>query len=162
MNELISQLLQHQECEAGATERQIVEAEVRLGVELSVELRRLLFATSGALVWKDGIPSKLLSVEELAPAGELLGNNEAGPTGIIGILAQESDIVGIVLDSGSPSFGTIVDCSHETFPFELGVVAESLQEMLRLLLESEGREWVWPAVLANGRDLAEESSGSQI
>lgn len=58
------------------------------------------------------------------------------------------------IDPASRSHGRLIDCCHETFPFELHGVCDSLWELLRLVLDSNGEDWSWPAVLRYGVDFA--------
>jgi hypothetical protein len=155
MEKILAQLCANHAVNQGATVEEISAAESRLGVSFPQELRALFAAANGGLIWETGsFPARLLATSEVEFAARLISADEDGPKGLVAILRQEADVVAIDLNPASPNFGFIVDCSHETFPYELGLVSEALQGMLELLLASGGEEWVWPAVLASGSDLA--------
>jgi hypothetical protein len=155
MKEVLARLRANHAVNPGATVDEVSAAESRLGVSFPQELRALFAAANGGLVWEaSSFPARLLATSEVEFVARLIPADEDGPTGLVAILRQEADVVAIDLNPESPNFGFLVDCCHETFPYELGLVSETLQGMLELLLASEGEEWVWPAVLASGRDLA--------
>lgn len=157
MKEILSQLVANHALAPGAALADFAEAESRLGLTLPNELRALLEKANGGIVWASADhPSRLLPANELDFAGRLLQSDEMGSKRLVAVLSQEPDYVAMDVDPVSSSFGCLVDCSHETFPYELGLVSDSLEGMLELLLSSRGNEWIWPAVLASGRDLAQD------
>lgn len=90
----------------------------------------------------------------MAPAREHL-RTDGGPPGLIALLGAQADCVAIGLDRAHASYGKIVDCSHETFPYELSGVCESLQDLLTPVLDSGDEDWLWPAARDSGVDIAE-------
>lgn len=140
----------------GSTDAQLDAAEQRLGHPLPPDLRTIWAACDGATLWPDGDhPCRLLSASELAPARELLSSSE-GPGNLLAVLQADSDYVAIDVDPASRSHGRAIDCSHETFPWELHGVCDSIWGLLRLALDSGGKEWIWPSVVAYGVDFAED------
>ena len=124
-------------------------------VALCEDLKRVLMAADGIRFWAEGdYPCRLLSTAEIEAARSLLPCDD-GPPGILAIVEVQSDFVGIDLNPRSNSFGRLIDCSHETFPDELSGVSDSLSAALELVLECNGQEWLWPAVLAYDVDFAE-------
>jgi hypothetical protein len=73
----------------------------------------------------------------------------------VAIVESQGDFVGMGLVRESSCYSRLVDCSHETYPYELFGVCDSLQEMLALILDSQDEEWIWPAARASGVDFAE-------
>jgi len=143
------------DCRAGATAAQIAAAEKRLGYEFTDDLRELLLACNGIQFWKAGdYPCALLATTKIKPAHLLLANDE-GPRGLIAIVETEGTLIAIDLDRDSKSYSKIIDCFHETFPEELCGVCDSLQDLLALILNSRGEEWVWPAAQKYDLDFAE-------
>lgn len=157
MDELESLLVRaraEHECEPGASAEDIAAAERRIGYTLPDELKRVLRAADGIRFWVRGsYPCRMLSTREIAAAAVLLQSDE-GPPGIIAIIEMQSDFVGIDLEPESKSFTRLIDCSHETFPYELFGVCDSVRAVLALIIESQGRDWLWPAVLAYHVDFA--------
>ena len=152
---LLERLRSEHVCAPGATEEEMDAAETRLELELPESLLQLLRFANGADLWVGGdFPCRLLSTHELSLPHEVVGRS--GPGGLVAVLTPggTSDCVAIQTDRFSSLFGKIVDCSHETFPDELFGVCDSVTEMLRLALNSEGREWIWPAARAYGVDFA--------
>ncbi|MFK7898929.1 MAG: SMI1/KNR4 family protein [Myxococcota bacterium] len=157
MRTLLAQLVASHPLNGGATNEEISAAERRIGFPFPAEYRDLLAAANGGPVWESGeLPSTLLTAAELEFVSVLMESDDPSPPGLVAILRQESNYVALDMDPTSSTLGFVVDCSHETFPFELGLVAESISEMLDLLNRSGGAEWVWPAVVVSGRDLAED------
>jgi hypothetical protein len=139
----------------GANSDDVSAAEERLGYRLPHDLKRILHAANGLRFWASAdYPCRLLSTTEMEPVSVLLQRDD-GPPGIIAIIELQGDFVGIDLDPTSKSFSRLIDCSHETFPYELFGICDSSTSALKLILESDGREWVWPAVLAYDTDFAE-------
>jgi len=143
------------DCSPGASSDTVAAAERRVGYNFPDELKRLLRAADGIRFWEEGdYPCRLLSTAEIEAARALLPC-DGGPPSIIAIIDVQGDYVGIDLDPGSEAFSRLVDCSHETFPDELFGICDSLVDGLRLILESNGQEWLWPAVLAYDVDFAD-------
>jgi hypothetical protein len=118
-------------------------------------LRALLQACNGIAFWTTGdYPCRLLSTNEIKPARVLLGTDE-GPPALVAILEADGNFVAIDLDRASKSYSRLIDCFHETFPYELFGICESLQEMLALVLDSKGQDWIWQAAHAYDVDFAE-------
>lgn len=150
--ELVRRARAEHACAAGASEQALAAASQRLGYEIPRELRELLQAFDGAELFADGdYPCRLLSTQELATACELL-NHSGGPNGLVAVLEADGNYLAVDFDSASPTADLVLCCDHETFPYELFGVCDSVWEMLRLALDSDGAEWIWPAVLAYGRD----------
>src|SRR4029077_1079343 len=127
----------------------IADAEKRIGYSFTDDLRELLRASNGIQFWKAGNYScRLLPTSEIQPVHLLLGGDE-GPRGLVAIVESQGDFVGIGLDRESRCYSRLVDCSHETYPYELFGVCDSLQDMLALILESKNEEWIWPAARAS-------------
>jgi hypothetical protein len=143
------------DCSDGASSAELAAAEQRLGYSLPEDLKRILRAANGIRFWANAdYPCRLLSTTELEPARVLLQRDE-GPPAIIAFIEVQADFVGIDLDPRSESFSRVIDCSHETFPYELFGICDSLEAALSLIVESAGEEWLWPAVLAYDVDFAE-------
>jgi len=143
------------DCSPGASAARVADAERRLGYTFPEELKRVLLAADGMSFWAEGeYPCRLLSTTEIEAACSLLPCDD-GPPSIIAIIEVQSDFVGIDLDPQSKSFSRLIDCSHETFPYELSGVCDSLSAALELILECNGQEWLWPAVLRYDVDFAE-------
>ena len=143
------------DCRSGATSDEIVDAENRIGYRFTDDLRELLRACNGIQFWKTGnYPCRLLPTSEIKPVHLFLDGDE-GPRGLVAILESEGDFVGMGLDPESSFYSRLVDCSHETFPYELFGVCNSLKEMLALILDSKDEEWIWSAARASGVDFAE-------
>ena len=143
------------ECGPGATSAEIADAEASLGCSFTGELRELLRTCNGIRFWKTGdYRCRLLPLSEIKPVRLLLGDGE-GPRGLIAIVEAEEAFVGIDLDPRSRSHARLIDCFHETFPYELCGVCDSLAELLGLILDSKGQEWLWPAARAYNVDFAE-------
>ncbi|MCB9627111.1 MAG: hypothetical protein H6725_07045 [Sandaracinaceae bacterium] len=146
---LIARLLAEHRCAAGATEAEIDDAESRLGLELPLPLLEVLRATNGADLWHTGdFPCRLLSTRELARPEQFV--YQPGPEALVAVVASRGNAqcLAIQTDRFSAHFGRIVDCHHETYPYEILGVCDSIVEMLRLVLDCEGREWMWPAAQA--------------
>jgi hypothetical protein len=155
LNALILRARTEHRCEPGATPAEIAEAERRIGFGLPEGLREVLSAANGIRFWEAGdFPCRLLSVSELNPAHVLLEGDE-GPRGLIAVVETEGDVVAMDLDPESKSHSRLIDCFHETFPYELPGVCNSMQELLALILDSKGQEWSWPAARAYDVDFAE-------
>jgi len=155
LNSLILRARAEHDCRAGATAAQIANAEKRIGYQFTDELRELLLACNGIQFWKDSdYPCQLLATTKIKPARLLLEEDE-GPPGLIGLVETEGTFIAIDLDPKSKSYSKIIDCFHETFPYELCGVCDSLQDLLALILNSEGKEWVWPAARKYDLDFAE-------
>ncbi len=141
-------------CGPGVTAEQIAAFEVRLGCQLPGDLRELLVEINGANFWANGnFPCRLLSIDEIVPVQALLGTTD-GPASLLAIVDFSGDYVAVDVQPGSSSFGRLIDCFHETFPFELHGVCDSVWELLDLVLTSAGEEWLWPAALRYGVDYA--------
>lgn len=152
---LIARCRAEHDCKPGASPEDIQAAELRIGFQFTDELRELLQACNGIDFWSAGnYPCRLLPVQDLAPAHEHL-RTDGGPPGLIALLAAQADCIAIGLDRAHASYGKIVDCSHETFPYELGGICDSLEELLTLVLDSSNEEWIWPAAANSGIDYAE-------
>jgi hypothetical protein len=155
LKSLIVRARAEHECRPGATSEEIAAAENRLGYSLTHDLRDLLGACNGIQFWKDGnYPCRLLPASEIKPVHLLLEGDE-GPQGLVAIVESQGDFVGMGLVRESSCYSRLVDCSHETYPYELFGVCDSLQEMLALILDSQDEEWIWPAARASGVDFAE-------
>lgn len=155
LESLIGRARTEHDCNPGASAADLAAAEQRLGYPFPEDWKRVLMAADGIRFWVDGEhPCRLLSTAEIEAAHSLLGCDD-GPPGILAIIEVQSDFVGIDLDPQSKSFSRLVDCSHETFPYELFGVCDSLSAALQLILECHGQEWLWPAVLAYDVDFAE-------
>jgi hypothetical protein len=143
------------DCRPGATSDEIGDAEKRIGYRFTDDLRELLRTCNGIQFWKAGsYPCRLLPTSEIKPV-HLFLDGEEGPRGLVAIVEAEGDFVGMGLDPESSCYSRLVDCSHETFPYELFQVCDSLKEMIALILESKDEEWIWPAARASGVDFAE-------
>lgn len=152
---LIGRARAEHDCNPGASSDDIAAAEQRLGYTFPEDLKRILKAADGIHFWaQGGYPYRLLSTTEIEAARTLLACDD-GPPGIIAIIEVQSDFVGIDLDPRSKSFARLIDCSHETFPYELSGVCDSFTAALKLIIECNGQEWLWPAVLAYDVDFAE-------
>jgi hypothetical protein len=155
---LASLILQAQaahDCRPGATSDEIVDAEKRIGYRFTDDLRELLCACNGIQFWKKGkYPCRLLPAAEIKPVHLFLDGDE-GPRGLVAIVESQADFVGLGLDPESSCYSRLVDCSHETFPYELFGVCDSVKEMLALILGSKDEEWIWPAARASGVDFAD-------
>jgi len=152
---LVGRARAEHDCNPGASSDDLAAAEQRLGCTFPADLKRVLLAADGIRFWADGdYPCRLLSTAEIEAVRSLLGCDD-GPAGILAIVEVGSDFVGIDLDPRSDSFGRLIDCSHETFPDELSGICDSLSGLFKLILESNGEEWLWPAVLAYDVDFAE-------
>ena len=161
LESLILRARAEHDCRPGATFDEIADAEKRLGHRFTDELRQLLAACNGIQFWKAGDhPSRLLSTREIAPVHCLLHGDE-GPRGLVAIVESAGDFVGMGLDPQGRCHSRLVDCSHETYPDELLGVCGSLKEMLVLVLDSNGEEWIWPAARAYGVDFAEGAAGDR-
>ena len=153
MQDLINRAITEHDAEPGASPEALAATEERLGFVLPEELRTLLSVANGIQFWSSGdYPCRLLSSDQLVEAHIALQSNESGPTSLIAILQVDSDFVAINVDSASEYYLKLVDCSHETFPDELLGVCDSLPELLMLVLNSSGNEWLWPAALEYGKD----------
>jgi len=158
LKSLIAHAQREHDCRPGANSEEIAAAEARLGYSFTDDLRELLCACNGIKFWKSGeFPCRLLSASEINPVHLFLDSDE-GPRGLIAILKQEADFVAIGLDRESKCYSQLVDCCHETYPYELFAVCNSIQGMLDLILESKGEEWIWPAARACGIDLADRTT----
>ena len=152
---LIARCRAEHACKPGASAAEIQAAELRIGFPFSAELRELLQACNGIDFWSAGnYPCRLLSVQDMVAAHDHLRTDD-GPPGLIALLAMQADCVAIGLDRTQASYGKLVDCSHETFPYELSGVCESLQDLLALVLDSGDEDWLWPAARDSGVDYAE-------
>lgn len=139
-------------CAAGASDQALAAAAQRLGYEIPRGMREMLRAFDGADLFAEGdYPCRLLSSRELAPVTELL-HQSGGPAGLVAVLDCDDNYLGVDFDPSSPTHGMVLFCDHETFPYELAGVCDSVEEMLRLALDSKGAEWIWPAAVAYGRD----------
>lgn len=150
---LLERLLSEHACAPGATEADIDAAEARLGLELPGPLRYLLRAANGVDLWRGGdFPCRMLSTTELERPHHFV--YRTGPEGLVAVLASRGNAycLAVQTDRSSSYFGRVVACDHETFPSEILGVCNSVAEMLRLALDSKGREWIWPAVLECGVD----------
>ena len=143
---LVRRIRAEHECAAGAFEAQISMAERSLGAEIPPDLRALLLSMNGATFWGNGdFPCRLMAVEEIAPVWTLFGKAEGSPS-LVAIMQVQGDYVCLDLASAHPS--RAIYCAIETSPFELRGVCGSVWEMLSMVVESGGKEWLWPAVLA--------------
>jgi hypothetical protein len=141
-------------CSPGANVDEIAKAEARIGFPFTNDLRELLRESNGIRFWANGgIPCRLLAANEIQPVHRILGGDE-GPTGLVAIVQIEGDVVAMGLNPKSNCFSRIVYCSHETYPHELFLVCDSLQDMLALVLDCNGQDWVSPAARANDVDFA--------
>lgn len=150
---LLQRLLSEHACAPGATEAEIDAAEARLGLELPEQLLDLLRAANGVDLWHGGdFPKRILSTTELERPEHFV--YQTGPEGMLAVLASpgSAHCLAVQTDRFSSLFGKVLDCHHETFPAEIFGVCDSVAEMLGLALDSEGREWTWPAALAYGVD----------
>jgi len=155
LKSLIVRARAEHECRSGATSDEIADAENRIGYRFTDELRELLRACNGIQFWKTGnYPCRLLPTSEIKPVHLFFGGDE-GPRGLVAIVEAQGDFVGMGLDPRSGCYSRLVDCSHETFPYELFGVCDSVAEMLALIIESKDQEWIWPAARASGVDFAE-------
>ncbi len=129
---LIARARQEHDCSPGASSDELAAAEQRLGCTFPEDLKKLFQAADGIRFWAHADhPCRLLSTVEIATACALLRCND-GPASIIAIIELQGGFVGIDLDPRKESFGRLIDCSHETFPFELFGICDSLHAMLRL------------------------------
>ncbi|MCU0866593.1 MAG: SMI1/KNR4 family protein [Planctomycetes bacterium] len=157
---LIERARAEHSCRPGASADALAAAEARLGMALPPSLRELLGACNGIDFWRDGdYPCRLLSAEEIAPARLLLHVGD-GPAGLLAVLDNQGAYVALDVDPSSRSHGRLIDCHHETFPFELPGICDSVWELLRLVLDSNGEDWSWPAVLRYGVDFADPGNGA--
>lgn len=102
-------------CKPGASAEDIDAAELRIGYKFTDEL---LQACNGIDFWSDGnYPCRLLSVQDMMAAHDHL-RTDNGPHGLIALVSMQADCVAIGLDEAHASYGKIVDCSHETFPYD--------------------------------------------
>jgi hypothetical protein len=155
LKSLIGRARAEHDCSPGATPDEIARAEKRLGYSFTEDLRELLRACNGIQFWSAGnYPCRLLPASEIKPVHLLLEGDE-GPPGLVALAEAEADFVAIGLDRESKCYARIVDCSHETFPYELFGVCDSVTDMLALILDSKDEEWIWPAARASGVDFAE-------
>lgn len=158
--ELIQRARREHICCAGATPEAIAATETRLGYALPPALRDLLLAFDGAEFFRNSaFPCRLLPAAEIVPA-RVAHDLDHGPDSIVVIVAFSGDYVGIDLDPAHSSYGVVLDCFHETFPYEIGGVCNSAWHMLELLLDSGGDDWIWPAVVAYRRDFSEGNGES--
>jgi hypothetical protein len=154
-HDLIQRARRDHLCRPGATAAELASAESALGVRFPGDLREILSEINGAQFWSDGdCPCRLLRLDEITPVRALLGVS-VGPPGLLAVLEASGDYVAVDVDRASPSCGRLVDCFHETFPFELHGVCDSIWELLHLVVDSRGHDWLWPAVLRYGVDFAE-------
>jgi hypothetical protein len=152
---LIERLLSEHACAPGATAAEIDAAESRLGLQLPEQLLDLLRAANGVDLWRGcDFPFRLLSTAELERPQHFVYH--AGPDGLLAVGTSRGDAqcLAVQTERFSSLCGKVVDCYHETFPFEILGVCDSVAEMLRLALDSEGREWIWPAARKYGVDYA--------
>lgn len=152
---LIERLLAEHTCAPGASEADLDAAEQRLGMELPKPVLDLLRAANGADMWPGGpFRYRILSTSELERPEHFV--YRAGPEGLLAVVASPGNAhcLAVQTDRFSSLFGKVVDCHHETFPSEILGVCNSVEEMLRLALDSEGREWIWPAARQYGVDYA--------
>ena len=155
MESLIQRAQAEHDCRPGAAASEIAYAEEGLGFRFTDDLRALLQACNGIAFWTAGdYPCRLLSATEIKPVRVLLGTDE-GPPALVAILEADGNFVGIDLDPASKSYSRLVDCFHETFPYELFGICDSLQDMLALVLDSNGQDWIWQAARAYDVDFAE-------
>ena len=155
LKSLILRARAEHDCSPGATSDEIALAESRVGFGFTDDLRELLSECNGIQFWTKGnYPCRLLAASEIKPVHLLLESDE-GPPGLVALVESQGDFVAMGLDPGSRCYSRLVDCSHETFPYELFGVCDSLQDMLALILDSKDGEWVWPAAQASGVDFAD-------
>ncbi len=155
LKSLIIRARAEHDCNPGATSDEIAIAEKRIGYSFTDDLRQLLRECNGILFWTTGnFPCRLLPASEIKPVHLLLEGNE-GPSGLVALVESQGDFVAMGLDPKSRCYSRLIDCSHETFPYELLGVCNSLQDMLALILDSKDEEWIWPAAQASGVDFVE-------
>ena len=148
LESLIQRAKAEHDCGPGATAGEIADAEDRVAYSFTDELRALLQGCNGIDFWKAGdYPCRLLSTTEIKPARVLLETDE-GPPALVAILEADGNFVGLDLDRQSKSYSRLIDCFHETFPYELFGICDSMQEMLTLILDSKGQDWIWQAARA--------------
>ena len=155
LESLILRARAEHDCNSGATSEEIALAENRLGYSLPDDLAALLRECNGIQFWTTGnFPCRLLSLREIMPVHCFLKGDE-GPRGLVALVESQGDFVAMGFERESRFYSRLIDCSHETFPYELFGVCDSLQEMLALILDSKDEEWIWPAARATGIDFAE-------
>ncbi|NNE74835.1 MAG: SMI1/KNR4 family protein [Acidimicrobiales bacterium] len=154
LQRLIARIEAEHEPGRGAGPARIAACEERIGFSLPPDLRNLLEAANGIRFWSDGsYPCEMLAAEHIDVVADLFESDEATRS-IVAVLALDSDYVGIELDPAQPGYGSFIDCSHETFPYELFAICDSVEELLTLVLDSQDEEWAWPAARENARDFA--------
>ncbi|MCK6545427.1 SMI1/KNR4 family protein [Myxococcota bacterium] len=152
--ELIERARRDHDCGRGATEAELAAAESVLGHRFPDDLRELLSELNGARFWSEhDYPCRFLPLDEIKPVRRLFDVPD-GPHGLLAVIEASGDYVAVDVDSASPSYGRMIDCFHETFPFELHGVCDSAWELLSLVLRSAGAEWLWPAAVRYGVDFA--------
>lgn len=154
--DLIERARREHDCNPGLAAAELAAAELALGCRLPDDLRDVLAEINGARFWGAGdFAYRLLPASEIKPVKSLLEVSD-GPDGFLAVLevSGSGDYVALDVDPASPSFGRLLDCFHETFPFELHRVCNTMWELLDLVLGSAGDEWLWPAVLRYGVDFA--------
>jgi hypothetical protein len=155
LKSLIVRARAEHDCSPGATSEEIAAAEDRIGYEFPDDLRELLRECNGIRFWTTGnYPCRLLPASEIKAVSLFLERDE-GPPGLVALVDAQGDYVAMGLDPKSRCYSKLVDCSHETFAYELFGVCDSLQDMLALILDSKDEEWIWPAARASGVDFAE-------
>jgi len=142
-------------CNPGATSDELVIAEKRIGYSFTDDVREVLRECNGIQFWATGnFPCRLLAASEIKPV-HLFFEGDEGPPGLVALVESQGDFVAMGLDPKSRCYSRLVDCSHETFPYELFGICDSLQDMLTLILNSNDQEWIWPAAQASDVDFAE-------
>jgi len=155
LKSLILRARAEHDCSPGATSDEIAIAESRIGYSFTDDLRELLRECNGIRFWTSGnYPCRLLPASEIKPV-HLFFEGDEGPQGLVALVESQGDFVAMGLDRESRCYSRLVDCSHETFPYELFGVCDSLRDMLAFILDSKDEEWIWPAAQAAGVDFAE-------
>jgi hypothetical protein len=131
-------------CAPGAAQSEIEAAEGLIGAEMPGDLRDLYAAMNGARFWTVGdlLPCRLLALREIAPPFGKAG----GPSSLVAIMSLHSDYLGVDLASASP--GRILYFPIETFPEEVHEVCDSVWDVVSMILDGGGRDWLLPAVKA--------------
>ncbi len=156
LDALIARAVGEHDSRPGASPADLAQLERRLGYVLPHDLRAVLVAADGIGLWSSGeAPCRWLTTAEIAPVHELLATEATGPEGLAAVLECGGDYVALDLRTDSRSYGKLIDCSHETYPYELNGVCDSISQLLALALDSGGGKWVWPTVLEYDRDWAE-------
>ncbi|MEN9361689.1 MAG: / family [Verrucomicrobiota bacterium] len=161
MKDLLQKIKQDHACQAPASKANLAALRKKLAFDLPADLVTLLSFSNGIEFFPTTADAEGECVYRLLPAAEmdlassLLHADEEMPSLLAILTIGDVGFVGIGIDPELPTYGKLIDCDHETFPFELFGICDSIEELLKLILASKGDEWTGAAALKYNVDFAE-------